>query len=102
VNGLLKRDRQRGWVGLVLLLVALLIVAVLSQRILRQYGLLQGSSGDTKATATRSPGDSMLSPSDATSATPLPANAVERARGVEATIQQQADDASKRIDDQSK
>lgn len=85
-----------------MMLVVLLIVAVLGQRILRAYGIVPGGQDDKRSAAPRSAVDSTYAPVDATAATPMPGNAVERARGVESTIQQQADDASKRIDAQSR
>jgi len=100
-----SRRGQRGWAGLVLLLLALLVIAIVGQKMLREYGLTtssqtgsataqKGASGATDAV----PGGAV----DATAATPVTRNAIERARGVEATVQQQADDAAKRIDEQSR
>jgi hypothetical protein len=95
-------DRQHGWIGLVVLLVVLLIVAVLGQRMLRAFGVTAAPT-DGKA-ASRSAVDAAREPGVAsdTSTTVTPGNAMERARGVEATIQKQDDETSKRIDDQSK
>ena len=94
--------RQRGWVGLVVLLLALVIIGVLGQTILRQMGLLSGDRMTTKAAGPRAPGGVGAAPIDATAATPVPANAVERARGLESTLQQQSQDAAQRIDAQAK
>ncbi|TMH08772.1 MAG: hypothetical protein E6H67_00590 [Betaproteobacteria bacterium] len=98
--------RQRGWVGIIVLLLALLIVAVLAQTVLKQSGLLGGF--DQSSTSAR-PGDAGRGPGviapasvDATAATPTPANALERARGVESTVQKQAQDLGKQIDDEAK
>ena len=40
----IHRSRQRGWLGLVGLLIALAIVALLAMSALRQYGLTGGAS----------------------------------------------------------
>ena len=85
-------SRQRGWVGLVVLVVALVIVGMLAKTALQQYGL----SG-TAAPATRGLPIDAAAP-DATTNVPAPRNALERARGVESSVQQQAEDLSKRID----
>jgi hypothetical protein len=89
----LTRTYQRGWVGLVAILIALVIVAWLAQGALRQYGLLGGSAPAAKGAATNE--------SAAAAATP-PRNAIERARGVEQTLQQGAEEQSRRIDEQTK
>ena len=41
--------RQRGWVGLVVILVALVIVAFLAKDALKEYGLASGAAATTKA-----------------------------------------------------
>jgi hypothetical protein len=84
--------RQRGWIGLIVLLLAVVIVGVLEKTVLQQYGL----SG-TAAPATRGLPIDAAAP-DATTNVPAPRNALERARGVESSVQQQAEDLSKRID----
>jgi hypothetical protein len=97
--------RQRGWVGIIVLLLALLIVAVLAQTVLKQSGLLGGfdqRSPSARPDAARGPGVIAPAPIDATTATPTPANALERARGLESEMQQQARDRSKDIDDAAK
>ena len=93
---------QRGWVGLIVLLLALVIAGVLAQTLLKKMGLFSGDRVTTNATGIRGPGPATGVPVDATAATPIPANAIERARGVESTLQQQSQDMSKRIDAQTK
>jgi hypothetical protein len=93
--------RQRGWVGLVVLLLALLIVAVLSQTLLKRMGLLPDERA-TSSAGPRGPGPASAAPIDATGATPTPGNAIERARGLESTLQQQTQDMGQRIDAQTK
>jgi hypothetical protein len=89
------RARQRGWIGLLVVLVALLIVAWLAQGALKQYGLLG-------ATPAAKPGAAAKASSDQPATPPTPMNAMERARGVEQTVQQGADEQSRRIDEQTK
>lgn len=93
---------QRGWVGLVVLLLALVIVALLAQSALKQYGMVPGTtpaanSGDLQ----RGPGVSPA-PLDPSAGTPAPTTPIERARGVERTLQRDAQDLSRRIDEQTK
>ena len=69
---------QRGWVGLVVILLALVIVALLAQTALKQYGLLDDPrrrSARSRASRGR-PG-----------APSTPRNALERARGVEDMVE---------------
>ncbi len=98
------RSRQGGWIGMVAMLLALAIVAWLSRDALRKYGMLP-STGETTvvrsgATGERggTPGERARAPAavDASgtmieSSAPTPTNAIDRARGVENTIRQQAD-----------
>jgi Tfp pilus assembly protein PilE len=93
--------RQRGWLGLVALLIALVIVAVLAQTVLRSYGMLGG--GDRTATArARAPGAAAPAEGDATQATPSITAPIERARGLEQQVQRDAQDLDRRIDEQTK
>ncbi len=94
--------QQRGWVGLIVLLLVLVIIGVLGQTILRQMGLLSPDRVTTKAVGPRAPGAVGAAPVDATASTPVPGNAVERARGVESSLQQQSQEMGKRIDAQAK
>ena len=101
-------NRQRGWLGLIGLLLALVIVAVLAQKVLKTYGLLSGAEPGTRSAAERGrsgpggPGGVSPAPLDATGVTPTPTAAMERARGLESAVQQQAQDLNKRIDDAAK
>jgi cytochrome c-type biogenesis protein CcmH/NrfG len=83
---------------MVVLLVALVIVAFLAQSALKRYGLL-GAPTVAKPGAAGGIGPATLDPSVAT---PAPSSPIERARGVEQTLQQGAQDQSKRIDEQTK
>ena len=84
------RRRQRGWVGLVVILLALVIVAVLARTALKQYGLL-----DDPAKAPTAAGASEA----AQASTVTPRNALVRAKGVEDMVKQGAAAQQKNIDD---
>ena len=98
--------KQGGWVGLIVILLALAIVAWLSKDALRQYGLgeLEKQPKSTSATErARGPGVGVTqAPGDLSSATPAPLNALERARGVESMVKEQAAEQARRIDDGTK
>jgi len=93
---------QRGWVGLIVLLIALLIVGVLAQKLMRQMGLVSPDQDTTRAVGARAPGPTSGVPIDPTGATPVPRNAIERAKGLESSLQQQTQDMGQRIDAQTK
>jgi hypothetical protein len=94
--------RQRGWVGLIVLLIALVIVGLLSQKLLKQMGLFSEDRVVSTTAGPRGPGPAGAAPIDATGATPVPGNVVERARGLESSLQQQTQDLGQRIDSQTK
>ena len=97
------RARQGGWLGLVVMLVALVIVALLAKEALKQYGLLPGRATAAKAA---SPGERVRAPGavsgvdalDLNSAPQSSGGALDRARSVEDTVQRQADERAKRMD----
>jgi hypothetical protein len=91
--------RQRGWLGLICLLLALAIVAVLAQKVMKTYGLLEPDAKSASERGQRGPGGVGSAPLDPTVAAPTPRAAIERARGLENAIQQQANDLNKRIDE---
>jgi len=87
--------RQGGWVGMIVLLLALSIVAYLAKDALVKYGLMSGLG--TNAT-TGAPGErtgsaaaGAVEKTDPTAATPTPANALERARSLEGTLKQESE-----------
>ncbi len=86
--------RQRGWIGLVMILVALAIVGYLAKDALKAYGLSSAPKAATKAGTpgerTRAPGAIGAEALDLGSAPMAPASALERARGVEDMVKQQA------------
>jgi hypothetical protein len=98
-------DRQRGWLGLIGLLLALVIVAVLAQKVLKTYGLLSDTEPGARSAGERGlrgPGVAIPAPYDGTGVTPTPAAAMERALGLESAVQQQEQDLNKRIDEGTK
>ena len=88
-----SRARQGGWVGLIVLVIAVVIVGMLLKTVLKEYGLTGTTGPASKAT----PVDSVSH--DVTTTEVTPRNALERARGLESAVQQQAADQAKRIDD---
>jgi hypothetical protein len=92
---------QRGWLGLIALLIALVIIAVLAQTVLRSYGMLGGGEHTAKAGA-RVPGAAAPADVDATQATSSITAPIERARGLEQQVQRDAQDLDRRIDEQTK
>lgn len=95
------RARQTGWLGLIAILIALVIVALLAQKLLKTYGLVPGAETSAPA-GLRGPGPAAPAAGDATNATPAPTNPIERARGLEQQVQRDAQDLGKRIDEQTK
>ncbi|MCC6193645.1 MAG: hypothetical protein IT518_04175 [Burkholderiales bacterium] len=68
---------QGGWVGMVALLLALLVVAWLAKDALTKYGLVPGTQAPKQA--------------GAPDAAPAPANALEAARNLEKSLQQESE-----------
>jgi cytochrome c-type biogenesis protein CcmH/NrfG len=93
--------RQRGWLGLIAILMALVIVALLAQTVLRTYGVLPGAETPAKA-GPRGPGAASSAATDPTAVAPAPTTPIERARGLEQQVQRDAQDLEKRIDEQTK
>jgi hypothetical protein len=86
-----SRQRQRGWVGLVVILLALAIVALVARTALKQYGLLDDPAKPRPAAAGTSETEQ--------AAAMTPRNALERAKGVEEMVKQGAAAQQKNIDD---
>jgi len=92
-------ERQGGWVGLIVILLALAIVAWLSKDALKQYGLLSGPPAAAEPTGLqRSPTPAAVSDYSG-GASPSFQAPVERARGVEETVRRGADVQSRQIDE---
>lgn len=84
--------RQRGWLGLIGLVLALVIVALLARTILKEYGLAGGSASAARHVSV--PG----APDVEAAANVTPKNAVARARALQDEVRKQAADEEKRID----
>ena len=88
-------DRQRGWIGMIGLLLALAIVAYLAKDALLKYGMVP--SGDTTVIKAGTPGERARMPAavDASGTTindstpAAPTSAMDKARGVENMLKQQ-------------
>jgi len=93
-----RSDRQGGWVGMVVILVALLIVAWLARDALQKYGLVPDAETITRsATPGERTGSGVAGAADGadpTTATPAPTNPLDKARGVESMLKQQEDKRS--------
>ena len=96
-----RKDRQGGWVGLIVILLALAIVGWLSKDALKQYGLVPGPAKVAEPTGLqRSPTPAAVSDfSGSATATPSFQAPVERARGVEETLRRGAETQSRQVDD---
>jgi hypothetical protein len=94
--------KQGGWVGLIVVLLALVIVAWLSKDALKKYGLM--SMPDKAATPTglqRSPTPAAVSDSP-NSAMPSFQAPMERARSVEETVRRGAEVQSRQADESTR
>jgi hypothetical protein len=93
-----SRHRQRGWVGMIVLLLALLIVAWLAKDALHKYGLVPDAETVTRSATggarTGSGAAGAVENADPTAAIPAPTNPLDKARGVESMIKQQEDKRS--------
>ena len=97
--------RQGGWVGLIVMLLALVIVAWLAKDALKEYGLLGEVEKQQKPSAesVRGAGVGVTGAGpDVSTVTPAPLNALEKARGMQDVVREQAADLNKRIDDGTK
>jgi len=98
-DSIAPRRRQRGWAGLIALLLALLIVAWLGRTLLAKLLPAPTAVVTTKGhTNARGPGGGAPADEDATTATPVPRNELERAKGLEAEVRKDAAEQEKRID----
>jgi hypothetical protein len=93
------RRRHRGWIGLIGILIALVIVAVLAQTVLRSYGLL--GSADRTAAGPRTP-EGVTPAGEPPRPAPAVMAPIERARGLEQQVQRDAQDLGQRIEEQTK
>ena len=91
------RAGQRGWVGLIGLLIALVIVLVLGRTLLQQMGLTSPPSMSASTPVARQNASDAANAQAASSQLRVTAP-LERARGVEAVVQQQARDAAASVE----
>jgi hypothetical protein len=87
-----SRQHQRGWVGLVVILLALVIVGLVARTALKSYGLFE----EDKPRHVAAPPPGATEADQAAAITPR--NALERARGVQDMVKEQAIEQEKRID----
>jgi hypothetical protein len=94
-EGLKGLTHQRGWVGMIALLLALAIVAWLSKDALKQYAFMAPATTNVKTEAA-SPGERARAPAaiDASGATvesaaPTPTAPMDRVRGLESAVKRQ-------------
>jgi hypothetical protein len=87
--------KQGGWVGMIVLLLALVIVAYLAKDALRKYGLMP--TGDATVIKGATPGERSGSAvtgaterMDPTTASPAPTTALDKARALEGTLNKAA------------
>jgi hypothetical protein len=98
-------ERQRGWVGMIVILIALAIVAWLSKDALLKYGMLSGMGGTTVVkSGAATPGERTgagVAGADAgvdpTTTVPTPAAAMERARALEGEMKRAAENAASKM-----
>jgi hypothetical protein len=96
--------RQRGWAGVLTLLLAVLIVAIAAGALLRQYGAPAATAARAAPDSrdADAPGRGSAARAEVESVVPAPGIAVDRARALEDSVRQQAADLDKRIDDAAK
>lgn len=79
-----RPGRERGWVGLVVILIALAIVAWLSKDALMKYGMLAGGTTAAK----RAPGTPATGSGGGEA--PTPSNVMEKAKALEGVLQHES------------
>jgi len=86
--------RQGGWVGLIVILLALAIVAWLARDALKGYGLLPPATttkAGTPGERARAAAVGGVEATDTSPVTAAPQTAIDRARGVEDTVKRAAE-----------
>lgn len=92
------RARQGGWAGLVGLVLALVIVALLVKTVMGQMGLLEDAGKAAGAPPGQVSSAATAPATAAEAAAVTPAGAMERARGLEQAMREQARENAERID----
>jgi hypothetical protein len=91
--------KQQGWVGLVALLFALVVVGLMARSVLKQYGLYPGSGARTEAGAHDSRArDLEIDKAAEDGAAPSPQDAMDRVRRLGDTVRRGATELDERID----
>ncbi len=95
-----RRIRQRGWAGLLVLLLALLIVGFLAKDAIVKYGL----SGSTVVGAPAKGGPAAAAPAapPGSAASIQSGTPIQRARAADAFVQTQSEENKRKIDDAAK
>ncbi len=86
-----SRSRQQGWAFLIVLIALAIVAFVARDALMQMLGVAR------TAPAARS-----LPADPAAGATPAPPSPVERARSIESTVQQGADERRRRVDEQAR
>ena len=93
---------QGGWVGLIVILLALAIVAWLAKDALQQYGMLSGpGKGAEPAGMQHRPPSATATESSGVATPSLPAP-MERVRALEETVKRGAEAQSRQVDEATK
>ena len=100
------RAGQRGRVGPIMALVALVLVAALGRETMKQLGVSPQKTAATKAGTpgerARAPGAVGAEALDLDSPEPAPRNAIEKARSVQATVNRQSEALAARIESETR
>ena len=96
------RRRQRGWLGLVMMLLALVVVALLGRTVLREMGLLGGRAPVADDRRARPAAARRDTRGGRVAGDAGVLRAVDRARAVEGMVQQGAADRGRQIGDAEK
>jgi hypothetical protein len=98
MSGRGRPARQRGWAGVLAMLIVVGIVALLAGVLLRQNGLAGAPAPRAPALSPAAGTVGGVAPPDAEVVVPAPMDALGRARGLEDSVRQQAADIDQRID----
>jgi hypothetical protein len=92
--------RERGGVGFIVILVALVIGALIATQALKQYGLASQAAASKAAGPVERPAPAAagIEAQGIDTAPPTASGALERARGVEDTLRRQADERAAQMD----
>ena len=94
-------SRQRGWAGLIVLLLALLIVGFLAKGALMKYGLSGSTAVPGAPTGKGGPDNAAPAPSGA-GASIQSGTPIQRARATDEFVRTQSEESKRKIDDAAK